>query len=73
MIHVDYNSHEVILMAEKEKLHSIIDRLTEENVNTLQKVAEAMYFAQGDENLPKLSKKVFSEWDNEEDDVYNDL
>lgn len=72
MIHMDYNSHEVILMTRKEKLHAIIDRLNEDNINTLQKVAEAMYLAQ-DDGLPKLSEKVFSEWDNEEDDIYNDI
>lgn len=33
----DYYNRAVILMAEKEKLLSIMERLTEENVNMLQK------------------------------------
>lgn len=72
MLKTPYTCYEVVLMSEKEQLFSLIEQLSEEHIETLRKVAKAMVLAEEREIL-KLNRSTFGEWDNDEDDVYNDL
>ena len=64
-------------MSEKEKLVELLDYLTAKEISTLKNLVELMtektLERRETKDFLKLSESAFSEWDNNEDDVYNDL
>jgi len=64
-------------MSEKEKLVELLDFLTAKEISKLKDLVEVMteksLERRETKGFLKISESAFSEWDNEEDDVYNDL
>lgn len=64
-------------MSEKEKLVELLDYLTAKEISTLKNLVELMteksLERRETKGFLKISESAFSEWDNNEDDVYNDL
>ncbi|WP_085524043.1 hypothetical protein [Tuberibacillus sp. Marseille-P3662] len=64
-------------MSEKEKLITLLNVLDEKQISALRTVVESMA-SKGQEKQElygalKVSEPTFKEWDNQEDDIYNDL
>lgn len=64
-------------MTEKEKLISLLNVLDEKQISALKTIVESMASKEWEKKelrgALKVSEPAFKEWDNEEDDVYNDL
>jgi len=78
LIEFCYNGREVILMTDKEALIKMIEKLDAKKITALKNLIETLFLPEEKEKKEalgflKLSETSFSDWDNEEDDVYNDL
>lgn len=64
-------------MNEKEKLITLLEYLNDKELSSLRKLVEVMtekaLERRETKGFLKISESAFADWDNEEDDVYNDL